>query len=99
VYSGEDALRPGAGVSVSAVGDHNHIPGNLHLIGGVGPDAYLSCPGDPLLSGQPCIQIAGGWATDFAELKQCGSFPPQGNCASDEKPVGGGKFIWVLKPH
>jgi hypothetical protein len=48
---------------------------------------------------QPCIQLGGGWATDFAGLEQCGSLPPQGNCASMDTPVGDGKFIWVLKPH
>jgi hypothetical protein len=98
MFSGDGSLQPGAGVFVSAVGDRNRITRDLHLIGGVGPDAYLRCPGDPLLSGHPCFQLGGGWATDFAELKQCGSYPPQGNCASSDKPVGDGKFIWVLKP-
>jgi hypothetical protein len=86
-------------VLVASFGDRNKIPGNLHLIGGVGPAGYLDCPGDPLQSGQPCVEIGGGWSVDFAELKQCGSFPPQGNCASGDKPIGDGKFIWVLKPH
>ena len=99
MFSGDAGLNPGPGVSVSAFGDRNPIPKNLHLIGGVGPNAYLSCPGDPLQSGQPCVQIGAGWATDFAELKQCGSFPPQGDCTGIHKPVGDGKFIWVLKPH
>jgi hypothetical protein len=98
-FSGDEGLNPGPGVSVSAFGDRNKIPGNLHLIGGVGPAGYLDCPGDPLQSGQPCVEIGGGWSVDFAELKQCGSFPPQGNCASGDKPIGDGKFIWVLKPH
>jgi hypothetical protein len=98
-YSGEGTLRTGTGVSLAAVGDHDKIPGNLHLIGGVGPDGYLTCPGDPVLDGNPCVEIGGGWATDFAELKECGSFPPEGNCATGEKPIGDGKFLWVLKPH
>ena len=98
-FSGEGSLRTGTGVSLSAVGDHDKIPGNLHLIGGVGPDGYLTCPGDPILDGNPCVEINGGWATDFAELKECGSFPPEGNCATGEKPIGDGKFLWVLKPH
>jgi hypothetical protein len=44
------------------------------------------------------VEISGGWATDFAELKECGSFPPEGNCATGEKPIGDGKFLWALKP-
>ncbi|HEX8751940.1 MAG TPA: hypothetical protein VF731_00865 [Solirubrobacterales bacterium] len=98
-FSGDAALRSGDTASVSATSDHEKIPADLHLIGGVGPNAYLTCPGDPLISGQPCVQFAGDWAVDFAELSQCGSFPPQGNCASDEKPAGDGKFLWALKPH
>lgn len=97
-YNGEGALRPGSGVSVAAFGDRNKIPDNLHLIGGVGPDAYLTCPGNPILTGKPCITFGGGWAVDFAELKECGAFPGEGNCATGEKPVGDGKFLWVLKP-
>jgi hypothetical protein len=97
-YSGQGALRPGGGTSVAAFGDREKIPGNLHLVGGVGPDAYLSCPADPILTGKPCITFAGGWATDFAELKECGAFPGEGNCATGDKPVGDGKFLWVLKP-
>ncbi|MBS1883067.1 MAG: hypothetical protein JSS97_08945 [Actinobacteria bacterium] len=97
-YSGDGTLRTGTGVSLAAVGDQDKIPGNLHLIGGVGPDGYLTCPGNPILDGNPCVEINGGWATDFAELKECGSFPPEGNCASGEKPIGDGKFLWVLKP-
>jgi len=98
-YSGQGSLRVGTGVSLSAVGDHDKIPGNLHLIGGVGPDGYLTCPGDPILDGNPCVEIDGGWANDFTELKECGSFPPEGNCVTGEKPIGDGKFLWVLKPH
>jgi hypothetical protein len=98
-YSGAGSLRVGTGVSLAAVGDRNKIPGNLHLVGGVGPDGYLTCPGDPILDNKPCVEIGGGWATDFAELKECGAFPPAGNCATGEKPVGDGKFLWVLKPH
>lgn len=97
-YSGDGSLRAGTGVSVAAFGDRDKIPGDLHLIGGVGPDAYLTCPGEPILSGKPCIEFAGGWATDFAELEECGSFPGDGSCATGEKVVGGGKFLWVLKP-
>jgi hypothetical protein len=98
MYSGAAALQPGETVFGSAYGDRNHIPRNLHLSGGAGPSAYLSCPGDPFLTGKPCFQIGGGWATDFAELSQCGAYPPQGNCTSTEKPVGSGELIWVLKP-
>lgn len=98
MFSGDGDLRPSAAVSLSAIGDQEKIPKSLHLVGGVGPEASLSCPEDALLKNKPCIQIAGGWATDFAELKQCGSFPPQGDCASPDKPVGDGKFLWVLKP-
>jgi hypothetical protein len=98
-YSGEGSLRRGTGVSLAAVGDRNKIPGSLHLVGGVGPDGYLTCPGDPILDGKPCVEIGGGWATDFAELKECGAFPPEGNCTTGEKPIGDGKFLWVLKPH
>jgi hypothetical protein len=98
-YRGEGSLRVGTGVSLAAVGDRNKIPGNLHLVGGVGPDGYLTCPGDPILDGKPCVEIGGGWANDFAELKECGAFPPAGNCVTGEKPIGDGKFIWVLKPH
>jgi hypothetical protein len=97
-YSGEGTLRPGGGISVAAFGDRNKIPENLHLVGGVGPDAYLTCPGNPILTGKPCITFGGGWATDFSELKECGAFPGEGNCATGDKPVGGGKFLWVLKP-
>lgn len=98
-FSGDEGLRAGDTASVSATSDHETIPANLHLIGGVGPPAYLSCPGNPLLTGEPCIQYGGDWAVDYTELKQCGSFPPQGNCTSGEKPAGDGKFLWVLKPH
>ncbi len=100
-YSGDGSLRPGTGVSLAAVGDRNKIPGSLHhhLVGGVGPDGYLGCPGDPILDGKPCVEISGGWANDFAELKECGSFPPEGNCVTGEKPIGDGQFLWVLKPH
>jgi hypothetical protein len=98
-YSGEGTLQTGTGVSLAAVGDHDKIPGNLHLIGGVGPDGYLTCPGDPILDGNPCVEIGGGFANDFTELKECGSFPPEGNCVTGEKPIGDGKFLWVLKPH
>ncbi len=97
-YSGEGILRAGTGVSLAAVGDRNKIPDNLHLVGGVGPDGYLTCPGDPILDGNPCVEIGGGWANDFTELKECGSFPPEGNCVTGEKPIGDGKFLWVLKP-
>jgi hypothetical protein len=97
-FSGDEGLRSGDTAAVSAFSDHEKIPSSLHLIGGVGPDAYLGCPGDPLLSGQDCIQYSGDWAVDYTELKQCGSFPPPGNCTSDEKPAGDGKFLWVLKP-
>ncbi|MBS1861528.1 MAG: hypothetical protein JSS68_07425 [Actinobacteria bacterium] len=97
-YTGDGTLRTGTGVSLAAVGDHDKIPANLHLIGGVGPNGYLTCPGEPILDSNPCVEINGGWATDFAELKECGSFPPEGNCATGEKPIGDGKFLWVLKP-
>lgn len=96
-FSGEQGLQPGSGVSVSVDSDRNKIPQDLHLIGGVGPDAYLTCPGDPILTGKPCMQFAGGWSNDFAELALCGSFPPSGDCATKEEPVADGKFIWVLK--
>lgn len=98
MYSGDAGLRPGSTVSVGAYSGHEKIPGNLHLIGGVGPDAYLTCPGNPILTGMDCMEFAGGWATDFAEFKECGTFPPQGDCATGEKPVGDGQFSWVLKP-
>jgi hypothetical protein len=98
-YSGPGALQVGTGVSLAAVGDREKIPGNLHLVGGVGPDGYLGCPGDPILDGNPCVEISGGWANDFTELKECGSFPPEGGCVTGEKPIGDGKFLWVLKPH
>jgi hypothetical protein len=98
-YSGPGGLRTGTGVSLAAVGDRNKIPGDLHLVGGVGPDGYLTCPGDPIRDGNPCVEIGGGWANDFTELKECGSFPPEGNCVTGEKPIGDGKFLWVLKPH
>jgi hypothetical protein len=98
-YSGDGSLRTGTGVSLAAVGDRNKIPGSLHLVGGVGPDGYLGCPGDPILDGNPCVEISGGFANDFTELKECGSFPPEGNCVTGEKPIGDGKFFWVLKPH
>jgi hypothetical protein len=98
-YSGAGSLRTGTGVSLAAVGDRNKIPGNLHFVGGVGPDGYLTCPGDPILDGKPCVEIGGGWAVDFTELKECGAFPPEGNCATGEKPIGDGKFLWSLKPH
>lgn len=97
MFSGDAALQPGDSVFGTAYGDRYHIPKNLHLNGGVGPTAYLSCPGNPLLTGNPCFQIGGGWAVDFAELSQCGSYPPHGNCASTEKPVGSAEFIWDLK--
>lgn len=98
-YSGDGTLRTGTGVSLAAVGDHEKIPGNLHLIGGVGPSGYLTCPGDPILDGNACVEISGGFTNDFTELKECGSFPPEGNCVTSEKPIGDGKFLWVLKPH
>jgi hypothetical protein len=98
-FHGDKILSAGTGVSLAAVGDRNKIPSSLHLVDGVGPDGYLTCPGDPILDGKPCVEISGGWATDFAELKECGSFPPEGNCATGEKPIGDGKFLWVLKPH
>lgn len=98
-YSGTASLQTGTGVSLAAVGDRNKIPGNLHLVGGVGPDGYLTCPGDPILDGSPCVEISGGFANDFTELKECGSFPPEGNCVTGEKPIGDGSFLWVLKPH
>lgn len=96
-FSGTVSLRTGTGVSLAAVGDRNKIPSNLHLIGGVGPDGYLDCPGDPIVDGTSCVEIGGGWATEFAEFKECGSFPPKGNCATGEKPIGDGRFLWVLK--
>ncbi|HKZ14289.1 MAG TPA: hypothetical protein VJL81_10630 [Solirubrobacterales bacterium] len=98
-YSGDGILSAGTGVSLAAVGDRNKIPGDLHLVGGVGADGYLTCPGEPIVDGHPCVEIGGGWANDFAELKECGSFPPEGNCVTGEKPIGDGKFLWVLKPH
>jgi len=98
-YSGDGALRTGTGVSLAAVGDHEKIPSNLHLVGGVGPAGYLTCPGDPILDGNPCVEIGGGFVNDFTELKECGSFPPEGNCVTGEKPIGDGNFLWVLKPH
>ncbi len=98
-FSGDEALRAGDSVSGAAYGDRNHIPKNLHLIGGVGPDPYLTCPGDPLLTGVPCFQIGGGWANDFAELSECKQFPPQPNCGSGDKQLtGSAQFIWVLEP-
>lgn len=98
-FSGDEALRAGASVAGSAYGDRKHIPNNLHLGSGVGPDPYLTCPGDPLLTGVPCFQIGGGWANDFAELSECKQFPPEPNCGSGDKQLAGSaELIWVLKP-
>jgi hypothetical protein len=41
-YSGAGSPRTGTNVSLAAVGDHEKIPGNLHLVGGVGPSGYLT---------------------------------------------------------
>lgn len=98
-FSGDPTLRPGNGVFVSAYGDRNHIPSNLHLSGGAGPDPYLTCPGNPFLTGKPCAAIGGGWANDFAELSECGQFPPEPNCGSGNEALkGSAEIIWVLKP-
>ena len=98
-FSGDEALRAGASVSASVYGDRNRIPKNLYLDGGVGPAPYLTCPGDPLLTGVPCFEIGGGWANDFAELSECKQFPPEPNCGSGDKQLAGSaEFIWVLEP-
>lgn len=98
-FSGDQTLRAGTAVAASAYGDRNHIPKNLYLDGGVGPEPYLTCPGDPLLTGVPCFEIGGGWANDFAELSECKQFPPAPDCGSGEKQLAGSaEFIWVLTP-
>jgi hypothetical protein len=98
-FSGDPTLRPGNGVFVSAYGDRNHIPRNLHLGDGAGPDPYLTCPGNPFLTGKPCARIGGGWANDFAELSECGQFPPEPTCGSGNEALkGSAEIIWVLKP-
>lgn len=86
------------GVSGGAYSEQEPIPGDLHLSGGAGPSAYLTCPGNPLLTGKPCYQFGGGLAVDFSELVQCKRDPP-GNCQEkDGQPLGDASFNWYLKP-
>ncbi len=91
------AARKGS-VSGAAYGEQEPVPTDLLLDGGAGPNAYHTCPFNPLLTGKACYGFAGGYAVDFAELLQCKRYPP-GNChESKSQPLGEASFNWVLKP-
>lgn len=83
-----------------AYSNRDQIPGSLKL-GSLGtlehPDAYYTCPGNPLMSGKACYQFGGGYATDFMTLFQCHSVQAE-NCNSKEGPTGMATFAWHLKP-
>lgn len=96
-YSGGKMVRPQALVTGAVSGDREGIPQDLGLRGGAGPDVYHTCPGNPLLTGNSCYAVGGGWAVDFTSLKHCHTDPP-GNCAETDNPVGGASLTWVLKP-
>ena len=101
------AIHSGVASGSSAVegtvyGHREHIPGSRKLgsLNGAPeyPDAYHTCPGDPLQSGKACYQFFGGFTTDFMTLFKCHSAQAV-NCSSSEGPVGNGAaFAWHLKP-
>ena len=80
-------------VSGTVYSEREHIPGNLHLVGGAGPNAYgRACPGgDPFLATDSCYEYGGG------TIGLCSTFDVStSNCPAD--PVGTAQFTWVLKP-
>jgi hypothetical protein len=95
-FQGSDSVGGGA------TSQPKQIPASLNLGRSVElvqdhPDAYYTCPGDPLLSGKSCYQFSGGFATDFMTLFQCHSSQAV-NCSSSDGPVGTATFAWHLKP-
>lgn len=90
---------PKGSVTGTAYSEREPIPSGLKLIGGAGPQAYLTCPGNPLLSGKTCYELGGGLAVAYAELEQCKQDPPPGRCVpQDSRPLGDASMNWVLKP-
>jgi hypothetical protein len=97
-FFGSDEVQPEDAVaSASAFSPRRHVPASLKLSGGVKPDAYFTCPGNPLESGDDCYQLGGGWAADFASLKACETTEPV-NCNPDEEVLGTAGFVWSLTP-
>jgi hypothetical protein len=93
----EERMPDDAVANDAAYSPRKHVPASLKLVGSVESDAYYTCPGNPLRTGEDCHQVSGGWATEFAMLKVCGSNDPK-NCDPADEPVGTAGLVWSLAP-
>jgi len=98
-YNGDASLRPVTRLGAGATSERYHIPANLHLNGGDGPEAGGTGCDDPIVNDKSCYSFSGGWSTDFETLFKCNSLSPEGSgCASSDTSVGTAIFTWSLTP-
>jgi hypothetical protein len=100
VFSGDETVDPGKGVTAAVYSPREHIPASLKLSGSAQVEALHSgCPGPdpnaPPVTG--CYQFGGGWANDFSTLESCHSVEAV-NCGPDDQPEGTASFSWSLTP-
>ncbi len=96
-FGGGDAGRPNATVTGSATSERHHVPANLHVVGGDGPDAGGPACKDPVATGEACYRYTGGYSVDFTPLFVCHSLTA-GKCEPDSEPTGSAHFVWTLLP-
>jgi hypothetical protein len=96
-YGGDEADRPNATVTGSATSERHHVPANLYVVGGDGPDAGGPACKDPVATGEACYRYTGGWSVDFTPLFVCHSLTA-GKCEPDSEPTGTAHFVWTLFP-
>ena len=96
-FSGDQAIEPGDTASGGADSHRKHIPASLKLSGVAAPDAYQTCPDNPLVTGKACYAFGGGWTNDFLTLKECHSTQAV-DCGPSDQPVGVATFAWHLSP-
>lgn len=98
-YNGDAPLRPVARLGAAATSERYHIPANLHLGGGDGPEAGGPGCDDPIVNDKSCYSFSGGWSTDFETLFKCNALSPRASdCASNDTSVGTAIFTWSLSP-
>ena len=98
-YNGDAPLRPVTRLGAGATSERYHIPANLHLNGGDGPEAGGPGCDNPIVNDKSCYSFSGGWSTDFATLFKCNSLSPESSgCASSDTSVGTATFTWSLTP-